>query len=271
MSNTRTRRRLHSDTRPARRSLVELTAVASRALEDACRPTSAGLPESDLENWVPLFPRAKPERLRRDPVPNHEPDGNCESYSSNGAVAVPPKDPSAASPPTTREQITSPAQHTSPIPTNVAAAARTAASRAGVPAHSDSTAEMIVKIAKDCHNGAFENIKASLNAALSYAKELAEKRAASEVAKDKGATDLGGDFLTIFKGATAEFRADALELMKANAITTLEYARELAGTRTTAEIVELSGTHARKQCELMLKQAGALKSFAQMITKPGAE
>jgi hypothetical protein len=44
----------------------------------------------------------------------------------------------------------------------------------------------------------------------------------------------------------AKFRAEALELMKANVITNLEYARELAGTTTAAEFVELSGTQARK-------------------------
>ena len=62
-----------------------------------------------------------------------------------------------------------------------------------------------------------------------------------------------------------------MELMKANVITTVEYARELAGTTTAAEFVELSGTLVRKQCELILKQADALKSLAQTITKSSAE
>jgi hypothetical protein len=56
-------------------------------------------------------------------------------------------------------------------------------------------------------------------------------------------------------------------MMKANVITSLEYARELAGTTTAAEFVQLSGTQARKQCELILKQAGSLRSLAQTITK----
>jgi hypothetical protein len=62
----------------------------------------------------------------------------------------------------------------------------------------------------------------------------------------------------ILNGAAAEFQADALEMMEANVITSLKYAQELAGTRTAAEFVELSSTQARKQCELMLKQAGSL-------------
>jgi hypothetical protein len=59
--------------------------------------------------------------------------------------------------------------------------------------------------------------------------------------------------------------------MKANVITTLQYARELAGTTTAAEFVERSGAQVRIQCELMLKQAVALKSLARTITKSSAE
>ena len=59
--------------------------------------------------------------------------------------------------------------------------------------------------------------------------------------------------------------------MKANVITNLEYARGLAGTTSMAEFVALSSAQARKQCELMLRQAGALKSFARTITKPSAD
>src|ERR1700730_17926994 len=62
-----------------------------------------------------------------------------------------------------------------------------------------------------------------------------------------------------------------IELMKANVITTLEYARELGGTTTAAEFVELSSAQARKQCELILRQAGALRSLAQTITKSSAD
>ena len=146
-----------------------------------------------------------------------------------------------------------------------------AVSRSDELVDSDSTAEMFVKIAKDYQNRAFENIKVSLNAALDHAKDFAETRVVSEAApKDHGGASLD-NFLTVLKGATAEFRTEALELMKANVITTLEYARELAGTTTAAEFVELSSTQARKQCELILKQAGTLKSFAQTITKSGAD
>jgi hypothetical protein len=114
---------------------------------------------------------------------------------------------------------------------------RNAAAHNGELVDSDSTAEMVMKIAEDYHVRAFETIKLALNAALDRAK----------------------------------FRAEALELIKANVITTLEYAQDLAGTTTAAEFVELSGTQARKQCELILKQAGSLTSLAQTITKSMAD
>jgi hypothetical protein len=133
---------------------------------------------------------------------------------------------------------------------------------------SDSTAEMAVKIAKDCQNRVLENIKVSLNAALDHATEITETRVKSEAASnDDGGSSLENNFLTVLKGAAAEFRAEAIELMKANVITTLEYARELSGTTTVAEFVELSSAQAPKQCELILRQANALKSLAQTILK----
>ena len=229
MSKTRIRRPA-SDIRPARRSLVELTAAASRAIDDGLLVTSASL------------------------------------------IAASPDDPPRSEPAAkTHDRTMVAGQVTAPIPVAVPESLNAAAAHSGELVDSDSTAEMVVKIAKDYHNRAFENIKVSLNAALDHAKDFAETRVVSEAApKDHGGASLD-NFLTVLKGATAEFRTEALELMKANVITTLEYARELAGTTTAAEFVELSGTQARKQCELILKQAGALKSLAQTITKSSAE
>ena len=129
-------------------------------------------------------------------------------------------------------------QVTAPIPVAVPESLNEAAARSGELVDSDSTAEMVVKIAKDYHNRAFENIKLTLNAALDHAKDFAETRVGSEGAlKGHGGAILENNFLTVLKGTAAEFRAEALELMKANVITTLEYARELAGTTTAAEFV----------------------------------
>ena len=229
MSKTRTRRPA-SDTRCARRSLVELTAAASRAVDDGLLVTSA----------TPIA--ASPDDPPR----------------SEHAAKVPDRTVVAR-------------QATAPIPIAVREALNAAVSRSDELVDSDSTAEMFVKIAKNYQNSAFENIKLSLNAALDHAKDFAETRVESQAApKDPAGAGLD-NFLTVVKEAAAEFQSEALELMKANAITTLEYARELAGTTTAAEFVELSSAQARKQCELILKQAGTLKSFAHRITKSSAD
>src|SRR5712672_19415 len=226
MSKTRTRRPA-KDIRPARRSLVELTAAASRALDDGLLVTSASL------------------------------------------IAASPDDPPRSKPAAkTGDRTMVAAQVTASIPIAVPESLNAAVAHRGELVDSDSTAEMVVKIAKDYHNRAFENIKLTLNAALDHAKDFAETRVGSEGAL-KGHGGAINNFLTVLRTAT-EFRAEALELMKANVITTLEYARELAGTTTAAEFVELSSVQVRKQCELILKQAGTLKSLAQTITKSSA-
>jgi hypothetical protein len=185
MSKTRIGRPV-SDIRPARRSLVELTAAASRAIDDGLLVTAS---------------------------PNDPPRSEPAAKTHNRTMVA--------------------AQLTARIPVAVPESLNAAAAHNGEPVDSDSTAEMAMKIAEDYHNRAFETIKLALDAALDRAK----------------------------------FRAEALELMKANVITTMEYAQELAGTTTAAEFVELSGTQARKQCELILKQAGALKSLAHSSIK----
>ena len=69
----------------------------------------------------------------------------------------------------------------------------------------------------------------------------------------------------------AQRRAEAIELMQANVRTALEYVQGLAQVRTPSEFVELWGRHARRQCELVLKQGGALKSLAMTATKSEPE
>ncbi|MBW8857097.1 MAG: hypothetical protein JF604_22845 [Bradyrhizobium sp.] len=77
---------------------------------------------------------------------------------------------------------------------------------------SDTTTEMMVKIAKDYQNRAFE--KTSLNAALNHAKDLVETRVGGEAAsKDIGGSSLESNLLAVLKEAATEFRADAVELI----------------------------------------------------------
>jgi hypothetical protein len=228
MSKMRTRRPA-SNPRSARRSLVELTAAASRAIDDGLHVLSgSGVAAS--------------------------PDGSARSEHTEE----------------TSDDTIVASQATAPSPIAVTEFVNPAVPRSE-PVGCNSTAEMMVRIAKDYQNKALEGIKGSVNAALNHAKDLAETRAASgATSKDRGSSP-DSNFLTSLKGATTEFHAEALELMKANVITNLEYARGLAGTTSMAEFVTLSSAQARKQCELMLRQAGALKSFARTITKPSAD
>src|SRR5438105_9767069 len=101
-----------------------------------------------------------------------------------------------------------------PSPVAVLESRNAAAPRKDELLDSDTTTEMMVEIAKDYQNRAFENIKASLNAALDHAKDLVETRVGGEaVSKDIGGSSLESNFSTVLKEAATEVRADAVELI----------------------------------------------------------
>ena len=207
--------------RARRRSLVELTAEVSRAVDEGL-----AMPPGS----VTVFPQDAPQITQAAPAP----------------MAVPARE--AASVVIARPEARLEARPELP---------------------STTTTDLIVEMAKDCQARALDGMKAGAHAALDYAKELAKPRLAG------GTSEAGGDtaaesHLIEAIGTAAECRAVVLELMKVNAGATLEYARELGRARTLAELVELSSTHARKQCELVLKQTELLRSLAQNMTKPGA-
>jgi hypothetical protein len=219
MSKTRIKRRA-SDTRSARRSLVELTAAASRAVDDGLFVTSANL------------------------------------------IAAPPDDSlQSEQAANTSDRAVGARRATTSVPVALPESLDAAVSRSDELIGTDSTAEMFVKIAKDYQNRTFESVKVNLNAALDHAKDFVEPRHGSASPDN---------FLTTLNRAAAQFGA-ALELLNANVITTLEYARDLSSTTTAAQFVELSSAQARKQYELILKQASALRSLAETITKSNAE
>ncbi|SCB50444.1 Phasin protein [Bradyrhizobium yuanmingense] len=128
-----------------------------------------------------------------------------------------------------------------------------------------SSTDLIVAMAKGYQACALDGMSATLN----YANDLAKSRLAS-VTSEANETVVAESDLIDAIGTAAECRTVVLELMKVNAGATLEYARELGRAKTLAELVELSGTHARKQCELVLKQTELLRSLAQSMTKPSA-
>src|SRR5438045_3184222 len=131
MSHTQKRQRA-SHTRCARRSLVELTAAASRAVDDGLFVLSSGIAASN---------------------PQSEHTG--EKTSDQTILAR---------------------QATAPSPVAMLESRNAAAPRKDELLDSDTTTEMMVEIAKDYQNRAFEKIKAGLNAALDHAKNLVETR-----------------------------------------------------------------------------------------------
>src|ERR1700747_2725845 len=169
MSHMQKRRRA-SHTRCARRSLVELTGAASRAVDESLLVLSSGICASN--------PRA---------------EHTGEKTSDQTILAR---------------------QATAPSPVAVLESRHAAAPRKDELLDPDTTTDMMVKIAKDYQNRAFEDIKASLNAALDHAKDLVETRVGGEAAsKDIGGSSLRSNFLTVLKEAATEFRADPVELI----------------------------------------------------------
>src|SRR5215210_7790569 len=195
---SKTPRRPASDTRLRPRSLMELSAAASRAIDDGLLMSSASL--------IAGSP---------DGPPLTEPAANTQ----DGTAA----------------QVPGPTLVELPVALNEAPR------RNGRPANCDSSAEMLVNIAKDYHNNACENIKLALNTALDHAKDSAEKREGDGALK--GGSILERNFVNLLRATAAEFQSEALEMMKANVISTMEYARELAGTTTTADGFASCGPH----------------------------
>jgi hypothetical protein len=208
-----------------RRSLVELTAAASCAVDD--------------DVLMPIYP-------------------------IGAAVADAPRPEEVANRPTrtaAARQVTVP---------RVAELANEPSSRPAALPDSDSTVEMLVQIAKDHQARALDSIRLGLGAALDYAKDLAK----TPMPADRGPPDSGvksEDKLLAAIEAGAAYRVEALELVKANVATTLDYTRKLVGATTAAEFVELSSALSRKQCELMLKQAAVLQSFARVVKQQSSE
>jgi hypothetical protein len=188
------------------------------------------------------------------------------STSSVDALAEHPRRPDTTTEKPERADV--PEQVILPIDATAAAPPPARGSRDRECAASDSAAAMMVQIAKDYHSTVLDGIKAGLNTALDHAKEFAETARAGEAAGEAGRQK---DVLGALGAAAAVFRTEALDLMEANVAAALDYAKELGGTRTAAEFVELSATQARKSCELMLKQADAVKSLAQAIATDRAD
>ena len=212
-----TSKRPPSDRRPVRRSLVELTAVASRAVDDGLSVAAPGLTAAAIERTA-----------QREPA----------TERPLGITVATPEAP-VAEPESNKLQTC------------------------------DSTAELVVKIAKEFQARALEDFKIGMNAALNYAKDFVDTGARTAEAS-KGHLK-SKDQIAAGLGAAAQYRAESFELAQANVESALDYVRELTRTATPAEFVELSSAHVRQQCELILKQKSVLNSFVKAVTKSGAD
>ncbi|WP_407118362.1 hypothetical protein [Bradyrhizobium sp. LMG 9283] len=119
--------------------------------------------------------------------------------------------------------------------------------------NASNTSALAVEIAKEMQTRALETMTLGVHAAFEYTKDIASPES------------------DVLDGAAAECHAVVLELMKVNAGATLQYTRELSRVRTLSQWVELSSSHARKQCELVRQQAELLRSLTRNARTSGAE
>lgn len=77
-------------------------------------------------------------------------------------------------------------------------------------------------------------------------------------------------FASIGKGAS-EYSAKWMEMMKANATATLDFAQELVAVKSPSEALELWTTHARKQFEAFTAFSKELAELSQKVAAETAE
>jgi phasin len=109
-------------------------------------------------------------------------------------------------------------------------------------------------------------------------REFAEKgivQAKENYAKMKTAAEeatgiIEHTYANASKGA-ADYGLKVIEAARANSNAAFDYATELLGARTLAQMVEISSAHTRKQIESMTEQARELSALAQKVATTTAE
>jgi phasin len=77
-------------------------------------------------------------------------------------------------------------------------------------------------------------------------------------------------FTSASKGAS-EYTAKLMEMMKANATASLDFAHQLFGVKSPSEAMELWTSHARKQFETLTAQTKQLAELSQKVTTETVE
>jgi phasin len=114
--------------------------------------------------------------------------------------------------------------------------------------------------------------------AISAFRELAEKNithakdayAKMKTAAEEATSMLETTYANASKGA-ADYGLKVVEMGRVNSNAAFDFAAQLLGARTLAQVVEISTSHARKQIEQMTEQAKELTSLAQKVATTAAE
>jgi hypothetical protein len=184
------------------------------------------------------------------------------SRGAGDGMLVMPSSLVMITPPRADELVHMPSVEQATVPA-AAEPVRQPLSRSATLPEPNDTAEMLVRIAKDQHGRTLDHVRRGVDGMLDLAKDIARTPRAGDPDLHDGKSD------NKLRAAAAAYRSEVIDLAKANVATTLDYARGLAGATTSADLVELSGTLARRHCELMFKQAAALQSLARGLMKPG--
>jgi phasin len=102
---------------------------------------------------------------------------------------------------------------------------------------------------------------------LSQAKDGYAKM---KTAAEEATSMLETTYATASKGA-ADYGLKVVEMARTNSNASFDFATELLGARTFAQMIEISTAHTRKQIEAITAQAKELTSLAQKVATETAE
>ena len=237
MGKPRSRQPAHA--RPARRSIVELTAAAvSSAACDGVRATSSAPIGSFFEDVKA---------------------GETAAENSKISVAPPAAGHADAS-----------AVIQLPHPADVLASSDRAISNSA-----DSTTDGVVGADDDHRAPVRQNLKACVSASPGHVKDVASRELPSDPAlepapheanRSHGAASAEKTIPAATNAAIADYQAKAFGVTEAYMSAALDYAQQLLNLRSASDFVRLSSAHARKQIELMNKQSSELRSLAMDLT-----
>lgn len=107
-----------------------------------------------------------------------------------------------------------------------------------------------------------ETVREFAQQGADYSKDMYEKTKATAEETNKV---LQQTFATVAKGA-AEFNLQWIEMVRINANSTFDFARQLVGVKSPSEFLQLSAAHSREQLKTFAEQAQHLTGLAQKLT-----